>query len=103
MLATPGLPEVALIGGLAVTMRVNAAGADHRATIDIDLVTVESEPEAVEVLASAHRAEGPPLHIGEIKIDVIATSARSDDDLDDGQRLFVAGHRWPSKGPYRLR
>jgi hypothetical protein len=51
VLATPGLPDVALIGGLAVTMRVSAAGAGHRATIDIDLVTVDADPEAVEVLA----------------------------------------------------
>lgn len=30
MLATPDLPPVVLIGGLAVTMRVSAAGAAHR-------------------------------------------------------------------------
>ncbi|MGB3411935.1 MAG: hypothetical protein WBA45_12155 [Microthrixaceae bacterium] len=40
VLATPGLPPVALIGGLAVTARVSAAGALHRATNDIDLVTI---------------------------------------------------------------
>lgn len=30
VLATPDLPDVALIGGLAVTMRVSAAGIGHR-------------------------------------------------------------------------
>ncbi len=101
VLATPGLPEVALIGGLAVTMRVSAVGAGHRATVDIDLVTVESEPEAVEVLADAHDAERQPLVIDEIKVDLIATSALTDDDLDgleDKHRLFVAGHRWAFEG-----
>jgi len=97
VLATQGLPAVALIGGLAVTMRVSAAGAGHRATVDIDLVTVESEPEAVEILADAHDAKRQPLVIDEIKVDLIATSALTDDDLDgleDKHRLFVAGHRW---------
>jgi hypothetical protein len=44
VLSTPRLPPVALIGGLAVTMRVSAAGTAHRATTDIDLVTVYVEP-----------------------------------------------------------
>ena len=101
VLATPGLPAVALIGGLAVTMRVSAAGVGHRATVDIDLVTVESEPEAVEVLADAHHAERQPLVIDKIEVDLIATSPLADDDLDgleDKHRLFVAGHRWAFEG-----
>jgi len=107
VLATPGLPDVALIGGLAVTMRVSAAGAGHRATIDIDLVTVDAEPEAVEVLADAHHAEPHPLIIDEVKVDLIVTSAVTDDDLDgleDKDRLFVTGHRWAFEGaePSRL-
>ena len=107
VLATPGLPDVALIGGLAVTMRVSAAGAGHRATIDIDLVTVDAEREAAEVLADAHHAEPQPLIIDEVKVDLIATSAVTDDDLDglgDKDRLFVAGHRWAFEGaePSRL-
>lgn len=107
VLATPGLPDVALIGGLAVTMRVSAAGAGHRATIDIDLVTVDADPDAVEVLADAHHADPQPLIIDEVKVDLIATSAVTDDDLDgleDKDRLFVAGHRWAFEGaePSRL-
>ncbi len=106
VLATPGLPDVALIGGLAVTMRISAAGAGHRATVDIDLVTVESDPEAVEVLADAHDTDRQPLVIDEIKVDVIATSALTDEDLDgleDKHRLFVAAHRWAFEGAVRSR
>ena len=97
VLATPDLPPVVLIGGLAVTMRVSAAGAAHRATVDIDLVTVDAEPEAVEVLADAHATPKQLLMIGEVKVDVIATSPVTDQDLeglDDKNRLFVAAHRW---------
>lgn len=107
VLATPGLPAVALIGGLAVTMRVSAAGAGHRATIDIDLVTVETDPDAGEVIAEAHHADPRTLVIDEVKVDLIATSAVTDDDLDgleDKDRLFVVGHRWAfeSAVPSRL-
>lgn len=97
VLATPDLPPVVLIGGLAVTMRVGAAGAAHRATVDIDLVTVDAEPEAVEVLAGAHATPKQLLMIREVKVDVIATSPVTDHDLeglDDQNRLFVAAHRW---------
>lgn len=97
VLATPDLPPVVLIGGLAVTMRVSAAGTAHRATVDIDLVTVDADPEAVEVLADAHATPKQPLMIGEVKVDVIATSPVTDQDLEglgDQNRLFVAAHRW---------
>jgi hypothetical protein len=97
VLATPRLPKVALIGGLAVTIRVSSADAGHRATVDIDLVTIESEPEVAAILADAHDAELQSLVIDEIKVDLIATSPLTDDDLEgleDNHRLFVAGHRW---------
>lgn len=99
VLATPGLPPVVLIGGLAVTMQVSAAGAAHRATIDIDLVTayLEPAPEAVDLIAAAHHSDQHPLVIGTIKVDVIPTSPLTEGDLeglDDRSRLFLAGHRW---------
>lgn len=99
VLATPGLPPVALIGGLAVTARVSAAGALHRATNDIDLVTIYLEPdtEAVELIASAQGAEARPLLVNGVKVDIIPTSPVDDADLDgheDRHRLFLAGHRW---------
>ena len=99
VLATPGLPPVALIGGLAVTVRVSAAGALHRATNDIDLVTIylEPDPEAVELIASAQGAEARPLLVNGVKVDIIPTNPVDDSDLDgheDRHRLFLAGHRW---------
>ncbi|MBK5221625.1 MAG: hypothetical protein JJE52_01860 [Acidimicrobiia bacterium] len=107
MLATADLPPVVLIGGLAVTMRTSAMGAAHRATVDIDLVTIDAEPETIEVLADAHGSSRQPLMIDGIKVDLIPTSPITDDDLDgldDGDRLFVAGHRWAFEGgtPSRL-
>lgn len=101
VLATPGLPDVVLIGGLAVTMRISAAGVGHRATIDIDLVVDDSEPPAVHVLADAHHADPRTLLIDEVKVDLIATNPLTDDDLEgleDKDRLFVAGHRWAFEG-----
>lgn len=99
VLATPGLPPVVLIGGLAVTMRVSAANIAHRATIDIDLVTIyaEPEPEALEILAAAHQSEQHPLFVDNVKVDVIPTSPLAEGDLDgltDKDILFLAGHRW---------
>ncbi len=97
VLATPGLPPVVLVGGLAVTMRISAAGAGHRATVDIDLVTIETEPEVVEVLAEAHQTDRHRLLIEGVAVDVIPTLAVDRDDLDgleDTDRLFLAGHRW---------
>ena len=43
VLATSDLPPVVLIGGLAVAMRVGSTGQPHRATVDIDLVTTETD------------------------------------------------------------
>ena len=101
VMATPGLTDVALIGGLAVTMRISAAGVGHRATIDIDLVTIESEPEAAEILADAHDAESKHLVIDDIQVDLIPTFPLTDPDLEgleDKDRLFLAGHRWAFEG-----
>lgn len=99
VLATPGLPPVVLIGGLAVTTCVSAAGVEHRATVDIDLVTtyLEPEPEAAELIADAHHSAQDPLLVDGVKVDIIPTNAVSEadlDGLDDGSRLFVSGHRW---------
>ena len=96
-MATPGLADVALIGGLAVTMRISAAGVGHRATIDIDLVTIESDPEAAAILADAHNSASQHLLIDDIKVDLIPTFPLTDLDLEgleDKDRLFLAGHRW---------
>lgn len=59
----------------------------------IVFVTVEAQPTAVEVLAAARQ----PLMIDHVKVDLIATSPITEEDLDgldDRNRLFVAAHRW---------
>jgi predicted nucleotidyltransferase len=97
VLATPGMTDVALIGGLAVTMRISAAGVGHRATVDIDLVTIESDPEAAEILAVAHETGSRHLVIDGIPVDLIPTLPIDDSDLEgleDKDRLFLAAHRW---------
>lgn len=95
-LADPNLPDSALIGGLAVVVRVAAPATPYRATADVDIVTDDSEPTLVEILANRHGTR-EPIVIDGIKVDVIATMPLSEADLaglDDGPRLFVAGHRW---------
>ena len=97
VLATEGLPPVVLIGGLAVTMRTSAMGSPHRATGDIDLVTIDSDPTADEVLAAAHDATSQSPAIGDVKVDLIATTSLTETDLDgldDHDRLFLCAHRW---------
>ena len=49
------LPDRVEDGWLAVAMRVGSTGQPHRATVDIDLVTTETDPAAVEILADARR------------------------------------------------
>ena len=106
VLATEGLPPVVLIGGLAVTMRTSAMGSAHRATVDIDLVTIDSDPTADEVLAAAHDATSQPPVIGDVKVDLISTSPLTEadlDGLDDHDRLFLCGHRWAYETGERTR
>lgn len=45
-------------------------------------MTVESDPEAIEVLADARGSHRQPLVVGAIKVDLIVTGPVSDDDLD---------------------
>lgn len=95
-LAHQDLPGSALIGGLAVAVRVAAPNTSYRATADIDIVTDDAEPTLMEILTSRHDTH-EPIVIDGIKVDIIATMPVSGDDLagiDDGPRLFVAGHRW---------
>ncbi|MBK5288945.1 MAG: nucleotidyl transferase AbiEii/AbiGii toxin family protein [Acidimicrobiia bacterium] len=99
VLATPGMPDVALVGGLAVTLHVAAAGNAHRATADIDLVTASatSPPEAVELLATAHDSPSHPLVIAGVKVDLIPTHPFANtrrDPLTDAEVLFAISHRW---------
>ena len=96
VLTRTDLPAAALIGGLAVTIRVAAHGTSYRATGDVDLVTGDDTPTLVEILTEQHDPTARVV-IDDIKVDVIATGPVAEADLDgieDGPRLFVASHRW---------
>ncbi len=106
VLATPGLPPVALIGGLAVAVRVGATGTMHRATTDVDFVTGEPTADELALVAAVPGATPTVLTVGGVSVDLIVTHAIDEDDLDgldDDQRLFVVGHRWAYEESSRLR
>lgn len=105
--AHSGLP-VALIGGLAVTVRLATA---HRATGDVDLVAessadlvAEAAGTAAENLVKAKVAtrdtEGTSvrLHVGPTKVEFIETEriapGAASDVEPESARLFVLAHRW---------
>jgi hypothetical protein len=92
------IPEIALVGGMAVNIRLSTTGETHRATLDVDLVSDDAAPTALEVLARVHdRPQNNTVILDGIEVDIIETQAVADDDLeglDDAARLFVAGHRW---------
>lgn len=97
-LQAPDLPALAVVGGMAVNIRLSTADDAHRATRDVDVVADDVEPGAIEVLARDHPS--PREHtvvVDGIEVDVIPTVAVTGKDLEglnDDQRLFVAGHRW---------
>ena len=92
------LPAVAVVGGVAVNVRLSTTTETHRATRDVDVVSDDAVPGAVEVLARYHPTRrSSTVIVDGIEIDVIVAQSVTNDDLDgltDGQRLFVAGHRW---------
>jgi hypothetical protein len=89
-LTAPELPAVAVVGGIAVNIRLATSATAHRATSDIDVVAHAELPTALEVLTADVRMAG-------VRFDVIETQPITDDELDgfdDGSKLFLAGHRW---------
>lgn len=106
LVAASDAGPVALIGGLAIAARVSTAALPHRVTIDIDLVADDTDPAVVTVLSEIGTESKGSLFLLDIKVDVIATLPVTDDDLEgleDGQRLFVAGHRWALETAQPLR
>ncbi len=106
-LAAPGVPRLALVGGLAVNLRLSIGGDAHRATRDIDIVAGEDLPSVIDVLGAAPEAGRPQtVKVGDFEVDVIATLPVGDelDGLDDGTRVFTAGHRFAfdSATPLRI-
>lgn len=101
------MPDIAVIGGMAVNIRLSTAAAAHRATQDLDVVADNAVPSVIEILARNHstRREHTVVVDG-VEIDVIVTQAVTEEDLDgldDGQRLFLAGHRWALDSARRVR
>jgi len=99
-LTAPELPPVAVVGGIAVNIRLATSATAHRATTDIDVVAHAELPTALEVLTADARMAG-------VRFDVIETQPITDDELDgfdDGSKLFLAGHRWAldTAAPVRL-
>jgi len=97
LFARPGFGPAALVGGLAVTVRLATV---HRATNDVDVVSGGEGPErmVLEYLGDRDAAGTRRRMIDGIKVDVISTEplpdAASDLPDEDGPRLFVLGHRW---------
>ncbi|MGK2957731.1 MAG: nucleotidyl transferase AbiEii/AbiGii toxin family protein [Acidimicrobiales bacterium] len=97
LFARPGFGPAALVGGLAVTMRLATV---HRATNDVDTVTDGDGPRALalEYLGDVDARDANRVEIDGVKVDVMPTfplpaeaGELPDDDL---QRLFLLGHRW---------
>lgn len=93
-----GMPPVAVIGGIGVNVQLSTTDEPHRATQDLDVVVDDDVSTAVEVLAQGNElVRENTVVVAGIEIDVIPTESITEDDLvdlDDGPRLFVAGHRW---------
>ena len=93
LFAQPGFGPAALIGGLAVTVRLATL---HRATNDVDVVSEGDAP--LQYVGEGDTLGSNRVEIDGVQVDVVPTSPLPstaerlpDDDLD---RLFVLGHRW---------
>lgn len=96
LFARADFAPAALVGGLAVTMRLATV---HRATNDVDTVSDGDRPREVALEFATTDSPGTNrIEIDGVKVDVMSTSAlpTDADELpdDDLQRLFVLGHRW---------
>jgi hypothetical protein len=93
LFARPGFGPAALVGGLAVTMRLATV---HRATNDVDAVSDGDAPLQYVGEDDVHGAKR--IDIDGVKVDVMPTSPlpMTAKELPDGDldRLFVLGHRW---------
>jgi len=93
LFARPGFGPAALVGGLAVTMRLATV---HRATNDVDAVSDGEAPLQYVGEDDAHGSKR--MEIDGVKVDVMSTSPlpMTAEELPDGDldRLFVLAHRW---------
>jgi hypothetical protein len=96
LFAQPDFRPAALVGGLAVTLRL---ATSHRATNDVDTVSDGDGPRQVALdYVGEGRDPGARIEVDGVKVDVMPTAPlpdRADELPDDAhQRLFVLGHRW---------
>jgi hypothetical protein len=104
LFARPDFAPAALVGGLAVTVRLATA---HRVTNDVDAVADGDRPREAALDYVGDAAPGVRIEIDGVKVDVMATAPLPPRmaDLPDGEidRLFVLGHRWASRARNQLR
>lgn len=90
-----GLPPHALIGGLAVIVRL---AKRHRATTDVDEVYLGMEGDAAQLLVDrgARRQPNGVILAGGTRVDLISVEDYDAADLPDepDQRAFIVAHHW---------
>jgi hypothetical protein len=99
-LGEAGIGRYAIVGGVAVTVRLGNA---HRATADVDTVVDETTPpDAVEALLARSDARQDPtephrVFVDGTKVEILHVSPLDDNELDGiptNDALFVAAHAW---------
>ena len=97
-LTATNVPPLALVGGLAVNLRLAVGDEAHRTTRDIDVVAGDDIPGVIDVLGEQRDpTRTQTVMVGDFEVDVISTLPVTPDyldGLDDATRLFVAGHRF---------
>lgn len=97
-LTAANVPPLALVGGLAVNLRLAVGDEAHRTTRDIDVVAGDEMPGVIDVLGEQQDpTRTQTVMVGDFEVDVISTLPLTPDyldGLDDATRLFVAGHRF---------
>ncbi len=97
-LTATNVPPLALVGGLAVNLRLAVGDEAHRTTRDIDVVAGDDIPGVIDVLGEQRDpTRTQTVMVGDFEVDVISTLPLTPDyldGLDDATRLFVAGHRF---------
>lgn len=95
-LESAGLPRHALVGGVAVMVRLSLA---HRATQDLDEVVEPSSPTAAVLIAGPGAVEHRAETAGGVRVDLISVGDRdlrslpaSDLPDQDDERLFALAH-----------
>jgi hypothetical protein len=99
-LGEAGIGRYAIVGGVAVTVRLGNA---HRATADVDTVVDETTPpDAVEALLARPDTRQDPtephrVFVDGTKVEILPVGPLDDNDLDGiaiNDALFVGAHAW---------